>query len=312
MVHEGDLTITENDAVVEDLEIRGSLFISGAQNVTVRNVWVYSRSFWTVFVDGGATVVFEHVEIGHPDFIGERGIGGQNVVGRYLDIHHVEDGIKLSSNNVYLNVWVHDLDSENPEPHADAIQIDGPASGAIIRDSVLDSTGPLGFGNAALQLGSDLGPVDDILFERNLLNGGNYTIFLDDAGHGLPSNVRFINNRFGRDFNYGIAAFDGPAEAEGNVWDDTGEPLDLNAEANEPTATPASSPPTSPSTTSPASTSTATTPETTSVGTVALAVEEPEGNNSIPAIIGVILGLLVGALATVGMTRIRDRRQAGG
>lgn len=219
-LHDGDLTVTEDGAVVENLEIRGMLRIR-ADDVTVRNVWVYTSGFWTIYLESGSAT-FEHLEIGHPDYLGQRGIGGSNVVGRYLDIHHVEDGIKLSRNVLYENVRVHDLDSSSASPHADAVQDDGGSQGATVRNSYLDSTGPLGNGNAAVIIKSDLGYSKDITFSGNYLNGGNYVVFVNDGGHGMPENVSFIDNRIGPDSNYGLLLTDGPVNWTRNLWADTG------------------------------------------------------------------------------------------
>jgi hypothetical protein len=220
-IHEGDLTVRLEGQVVEDLEIRGTLWIA-ANNVTVRNVWVYAEAPWTVYVERGSATL-ENVEIGHPDVIGERGIGGNNVTARLLDIHHVEDGIKLGNDSSYEQVYVHDLDSLSSDPHADAIQADGGSSGVRIVDSILDSTGPLGTGNASVFLKSDLGPIDDVLVVGNQLNGGAYTVFVQDGGNGQPAGVTFTDNTLGPDFAFGLTDIDGPVEWSGNTFGPTGE-----------------------------------------------------------------------------------------
>jgi hypothetical protein len=222
VVHNGDLTVTQDGAVIENLEIRGTLRIR-ANNVTVRNVWVYTTSFWTVFVEAGSAT-FEYMEIGHPAHVGERGIGGSNIVGRYLDIHHVEDGIKLSQNVLYENVRVHDLDSNSPDPHPDAVQDDGGSQNAIVRDSHLDATGPVHDANSAVIIKSDLAFSQNITFSNNYLNGGAYLVFVRDGGHGMPVNVNFTNNRIGPDRVFGLLSSDGLVGWTGNVFADTGEP----------------------------------------------------------------------------------------
>lgn len=253
-VHEGNLNITADGAVVENLEIRGSLRID-AKDVVVRNVWVYTTSFWTIYV-GSGSATFEHVEVGHPDVVGERGIGGDNVTARYLDIHSVEDGIKIGSNVLYDSVVVHDLDSNRDDPHSDAVQADGGQANAVIMNSSLDATGPLGNGNAAVLLKSDLGTLDTITITNNYLNGGNYTVFVRDGGNGMPTNIEFSNNQVGTDRNYGVVSTDGPFSWEGNILTSTGQVIDVKGEPD----------PTSTSTTT-TSTSTAETTSTTAPGT---------------------------------------------
>lgn len=140
VVHEGTIEVRENDTVIRDLEIRGTLRIE-AENVRVCNVWVYTSAPWTIYVASGSAE-FQNVEIGNPDVVGERGIGGSNLRATNIDIHSVEDGIKLGSNATYSHIWIHDLDSASDEPHIDAVQADGGAQNSSISHSVLSSVGP--------------------------------------------------------------------------------------------------------------------------------------------------------------------------
>lgn len=257
-VHEGDYVVTDDGAVVENLEIRGQLLIQ-ASNVVVRNVWVYGSPVWLVKNEGSVTL--ENVEIGHPDHLGLGGIVGGDVVGRGLDIHHVEDGIKLSSNTLYENVYIHDLESPQEKPHTDAVQASGATSNVVVRNSILDSTGPDGVGNAAAIIKSDFGPISDVSITGSYLNGGNYTVYVRDGGFGMPTNVRFENNRIGPDRMFGLLSADGTVTWVNNVWDDTGE----NAGGN--TGTPSATTVPGPATTlpSPSSTTPTTTAPTTTV-----------------------------------------------
>jgi hypothetical protein len=261
-VHEGDLTVSQDGEVVENLEIRGELRIT-ANNVVVRNVWVYTTSFWTIYVQSGSAT-FQDVEIGHPDFVGERGIGGDNISASNLDIHSVEDGIKIGSNVVYNGVRVHDLRSRSSSPHADAVQADGGSSNVVIKNSSLDSSGPLGNGNAAVIIKSDLGSLSNITFTNNYLNGGNYTVYVRDGGYGMPSNITFTNNRIGPNRAYGILSIDGPIVWENNVLASTGELIDIDGnEAGGGTTTTTTKPKTTTTTTTTKPKTTTTKPKTT-------------------------------------------------
>ena len=242
-VHQGDMTVTQSGAVIENLEIRGTLRIQ-APNVTVRNVWVYTSSFWTVYVDekSNASLNIEYSEIGHPSHVGQRGIGGHNIRAKCIDIHHVEDGIKLGNNVVYDRIHVHHLASKSGSPHADAVQDDGGSRNAVVKNSTLNASSPLLSGNAAVIVKSDLGASRDITFVNNYLNGGAYVIFVRNGGHGMPQNVVFENNRIGDKFAYGVLSADGPVGWSGNVWASTGEPVDVGAQG-----APAPRPPTTPS-----------------------------------------------------------------
>jgi len=259
-VHEGSITVSEDGAVIENLEIRGTLRIE-ANNVVVRNVWVYTSSSWTVYVGSGSLTITDS-EIGNTKVVGERGIGGSNIVARNLDIHSVEDGIKLGSNAVYDRVRVHNLNSQSSSPHTDAVQADGGAKNSTIKNSSLSSTGPRGLGNAAVFLKSDLGSISNITISNNTLNGGNYMNSVRDGGNGYPTGVRFLNNRIGSDYRYGFARVEPSVEWTGNVWASNGEPAILGEEAGG-----AAAPTTTTTTVAPKPTTTTTTkaPTTTTV-----------------------------------------------
>jgi hypothetical protein len=83
--------------------------------------------------------------------------------------------------------------------------------------------------NAAIIIKADFGPIDDVLFENNWANGGNFTVY-SRAGtsYPAPTNVRILNNRFGRDYRYGLYSIDGTIQRSGNVWADTGAPANTN------------------------------------------------------------------------------------
>jgi len=251
--YNSSLTVTEDGAVIENLEIRGTLRIE-ANNVLVRNVWVYGSEFWSVYVASGSAR-FENVEIGNPLYPGSRGIGGNNIVAIDVHIHFVEDGIKLGSNSTYSGVHVHDLASPSSSPHSDAVQVEGSATNSTIKNSYLSSLGPGSIGNSAVIVKSDLGFSSNISFVNNYMNGGNYTVFVRDGGYGMPANISFVNNRFGSTSRYGLTSLDGPVGWENNTWADTGEIIDPAGNViGGGTTTTTSTPPATTTTTTPTTT----------------------------------------------------------
>ncbi len=325
-VHEGTIEVTEDGTVIENLELRGTLRIE-AEDVVVRNVWVYTTAQWTVYVASGSATL-ERMEIGHPDIIGERGIGGSNLRASGLDIHSVEDGIKLGSNAHYTNVYVHDLDSAGDKPHFDAVQADGGAMGASVTDSVLSSIGPRGIGNAAVFLKTDLGPIADITIANSYLEGGNYMNSVRDGGNGDPTGVVFRDNRVGETFRYGVTRFNGEVVWAGNVWDTSGVPVEPGDKEPPPATTTTTSTTTTttstttttttmpPSTTttmaSEASGSDTTMPPTTTAADTELAAPEDasvaaDGNTGIVAVAAVVALIALAALAIAFV-----RARAGG
>jgi hypothetical protein len=151
---------------------------------------------------------------------------GRDYTLRRLEIHHVgNDAVKASDNDEMYNCWMHHL-GMTPDSHADGIQIRH-GSHYIIKGNNFDMPKGLnGFNsNATIFVTDAVAPTDDVLVEGNWLNGGNYTTyFLGPNTH----NMRLINNRFGRDYNFGPLAHDNFVVASGNVWDDTGALMDIN------------------------------------------------------------------------------------
>jgi hypothetical protein len=222
-VHNGPLTVTQDGAVIQNLEIRGKVTIN-ARNVVMRNVWVYTSNAWSIYVQPGKSLLIEDSEIGHPSHPGFRGIGGNNVTARRLDIHHVEDGIKADNNSLYERVYCHDLASPASSPHADCFQDDGGHSNYTVRNSTLDARFANGTnGNAAIIVKSDLGSISNATFEGNYINGGIYVIFVRNGGYGMPAGVKIANNRFGPDRKYGLLSSDGAVSWYNNVWDGNGK-----------------------------------------------------------------------------------------
>jgi hypothetical protein len=231
-VHNGDMVITRDGAVIENLEIRGRVDIA-AKNVVMRNVWVYNSGSWTIYVRPGASLLIEDSEIGHASHLGERGIGGNNITARRINIHHVEDGIKVLHNSLYEFVYCHDLDSPRASPHADCLQDDGGATNWILRDSTLDARYPDGVNaNAAIIVKSDLGASNGGLIEGNFLNGGNLIVMVDKGKYRAPQNIVIRENAFGRDVRYPPGVLLRHAEAgitwKNNYFADTGEYIDWN------------------------------------------------------------------------------------
>jgi hypothetical protein len=56
------------------------------------------------------------------------------------------------------------------------------------------------------------------------MEGGNYTVYVREGSCcAMPSNVRFIDNLFGRTYRYGLLSTDGPITWENNRWADNNE-----------------------------------------------------------------------------------------
>jgi hypothetical protein len=143
------------------------------------------------------------------------GISFAHYTARRVNVHGAADGLKIGDDTVVEASWIHDL-GNYPDQHNDSLQSVG-GRGMVIRGNFLDANGS----STAFQM-SDA-PSHDTLIEGNWLAGGGWTLNLSTPGEDL----RIVNNRFARDYGYGPASVEGPFEQSGNVWDDTGEPLEL-------------------------------------------------------------------------------------
>jgi hypothetical protein len=162
----GDLTITQSNRIVENVEIRGFVNFSGSPtNVQLRHfrcVGRPSRFVRSSMVDGsgaGSGLIVEDGEItAYANGTDNtrywlNGLNpGNNHVYRGLNIHDVNDAITMNGNNSqFLGIWTHDLtfrtdDADHPTDlwwdygsHNDGIQWKGPATGNLIEGCFFDA-----------------------------------------------------------------------------------------------------------------------------------------------------------------------------
>jgi hypothetical protein len=230
-VQESDLTssgwisVETAGAVIDRLDIAGRIEI-WADNVTIKRSRIRSADYWPIRIfDDHTGLVVEDVEI-----IGtsscEAAITAGAYVARRLNVHDCTDGLRTGTGTTIEDSYIHDLIVAN-DSHNDGIQhTDG--SGAVIRHNTICL--PNG-ANSAVIIQTDFGVVDDVVVENNVMDGGGYTVFSrignwgTDNGNVAPTNVKFLNNRFGHSYAFGLFSFDGSVEVSGNVWVDTCEPV---------------------------------------------------------------------------------------
>ena len=222
------LTVTTDGLTFENVNIQGNVNVA-ANNITFRNFRANAGGAPFAFrMDYGKHgILFEDGEIFGMD---SAALYGGGFTARRLNLHDSgHDAIKSMSNVVVENCWIHSLGLID-DAHADGNQTRN-GSNLIFRynnfDMPIDDGGPYK-SNACLINMTAVGPIDNYLMEGNWLNGGNYTVYFDAKDYGNPTNVRVINNRFGRDYRYGPWRADGDPWVEGNIWDDTEELMDIN------------------------------------------------------------------------------------
>jgi hypothetical protein len=217
-----DGTVIENKIFTRQVVIR-------ANNVTIRNCLSRSKSdFWGFLVQAGYSgVLFEDIEVdGLSSPTMDAAIGGSGSwTARRMNIHGMSDGIKIGSSNRIEDSYIHDLETTDLLPHQDGVQSMGGDNMVIRHNTILSKMG--NGQNSAIFLAEDFGPINNVTIENNLLNGGGYTVW-SLGGLTPPTNVRLLNNHFGRDSvisGFGLLNLQGSVERSGNVWHDTLEPI---------------------------------------------------------------------------------------
>jgi hypothetical protein len=241
-VPSGSITVTQDGAVIENVSVSGSITVKAA-NVTIRNFRIHGGgnasgggSSYGINVKSMASNVL--IEDGEIHAIASAGILGADFTARRLNIHHSGgDGIKTTSNNLVESCWMHHL-GMNPGAHADGNQTRS-GSNITFRGNFFDMPVPesaAGPGapfnsNAAAINQAEIGDISNMVFDRNWMNGGNYTLFITAKNGYTFDACTVTQNRFGRDYRFGPLRTDGPLSnihLSGNVWDDTGELMSIN------------------------------------------------------------------------------------
>jgi len=176
------LTITTEGAVVENLDVTGSILIQ-ASNVTLRNVKVTGASTAALIRPGAGVTgtVIEHCEINLQGAAGGIGHIGSGTIVRNCRINGYGDGIKVESGGLYENNYITTSRAPGSTKHIDGMQGSGD-SGYTIRHNVIDVPSSTG-GNSAIFVqawnGSANYNISNITVTENYLSGGNYTIFMN-------------------------------------------------------------------------------------------------------------------------------------
>jgi hypothetical protein len=216
----GSIEITEDGAVLQDLDITGEVTIL-ANDVTIRRVRITSGDYYPIryFDQPNTGLVVEDSEIVGTSGDVTAAVSFANYTARRLNIHGSADGLKADANVLIEDCWIHDL-SNGPEEHNDDVQSTG-GKGVTIRHNALS-----GASNACVQTGDEGAATEDLTVQCNWLSGGGYSLNIRGTGDTRPKNTKVIDNRFGRDSGYGPWTIDDPSPVvTGNVYDDTGEAI---------------------------------------------------------------------------------------
>lgn len=203
--HSGDLVVTTAGAVISGLDITGSVIIA-APNVTIENCKITSTEYAAVNVNTGVTgTVVQNCTINGLG-AGPQGSDGIAGAGTFLNnnIYGVENGINVEgSNTVIKGNYIHDLNASGGSAgHYDGIQVQGGFNNVTISQNTV-----LGRDTSCIIIQNAFGPMDNIVVDRNLLDGQNSaaaTIYVEEkAGYsGQITNVQVTNNVLGKGYWY--------------------------------------------------------------------------------------------------------------
>ncbi len=232
----GGMTITQDGAVIENVRVFGVIDVR-ANNVTIRNFVIDAgnQPYAIKCNNGTYGTVIEDGELFN---VNSAHIIGSGFSAFRLNMHHSGgDGFKASSDALVEGCWVHHLGT-NPGSHADCDQT-RQGGNLIFRGNYMDLPVDIGAPykqNACWIIQTGDGPIDNVLIENNWINGGNYSIFVENKhdtnpslpDYGDPTNVRILNNRFMRDFRFGPLRATSYALVSGNRWDDNDQLMNIN------------------------------------------------------------------------------------
>lgn len=225
----GPLTITAHGTVIDGKDIQACLTIN-ANDVVIKRSKVSCGS-WAGLRMYGTNGLIEDTEVNMLGFTGANCLTGANYIGRRINCHNTGDGIRLGSNVTIEDSFVHGLVTAQGS-HNDGMQTLGGTNITIRHNSIENPFTQ----TSCIILGHSSAPLNGVLIENNLFNGGGYTVYGGGTDSAV-SGVKFINNRFKRGpsgfypnggFFGPVAHYDGTRPGNqwsGNVWDDNGDAI---------------------------------------------------------------------------------------
>jgi hypothetical protein len=237
--YDGNLVITRPGATYDALDIHGFVVVM-APNVTIRRSIIrgghseHGRSMGLVTDIGnaGTNFVLADSELvpEHPS-VALDGIQGGNYTLLRVNLHGTVDGAKIFGNNVVIQrSWLHGTVSYAHDPyqrggptHNDAIQVLGGHNILITGNTVDGGT------NSALQITQDYGPVSNLTFTDNWVDGGGCSANIADKPRSSMRGINISNNRFGHNTRYWncavIVSYGVSMRYSGNTWANTRQPV---------------------------------------------------------------------------------------
>ena len=191
---------------------------NGANNVTIRNSKVIGRVNARYGEQTG--LVLMDVEIDGEDRLSDNqsGIGDDNYTCIRCHVHRTGRGASARFNVTIVDSWLHDFD-HRPGDHESAIGSNG-GHDLVFRHNNLEC-GPTQYCSGALVVYNNSDPVNRVTIEQNYFDGGSYCLYAGSSVQPYGTNIKVLNNRWGKTFYSGCGYY-GPVAhwetASGNVW----------------------------------------------------------------------------------------------
>jgi hypothetical protein len=209
--------INQAGVTVSGLAIDGCVTVN-ASNVTIRNTRITCDGPVAVLIAEGVTgVVLEDIEIdgaGNPEGIG---VAPANYTVRRADISNLGEGLRLGSNTLVEDSFVHDLVPGG----GGGVQSTG-GTGIVVLGNTIDYRNAQ---NPAVHIGATQADIGDALIEGNWLNGGVVTVAAGAAQGFTAEGVQVVDNTFGRGHAQGPLDIADDVVWDGNVYIDDGSEI---------------------------------------------------------------------------------------
>lgn len=257
-----NVTLTAANVTFTRCQFDGGLIIdTGGTNALVKNCKIVGGNYGIRCWSGASNVQIQNCEVdgsSSPGAIGSKGILGANFTASRCHIHHTgSDGIQTVGGDIVIDrCYIHDsgyggYNASNPSDsdHTDGIQVFGGSNitvtychvvtrhggnrsnGTATGFALQSQTNPYGTANSAVVFQSDEstgGEIDDFEISNCWLDGGQYTLRIEEKDGNEITNGIVNNNQFGRDYFFGSASTSTGTpsfSATGNVYEDNGDPV---------------------------------------------------------------------------------------
>ena len=206
------VTLAVDGGTLDGVDLQGCVTVK-ANGVTIQRSRIRcSGSYAIQVLPGVLNTVVQDVEIDGLGAPSGRAVGGG---GQFLlqrdDIHAVQQGVELGSQDSVVDSFIHDLASDS------AVGVTANAgSQLLIRHNTILRPSASG---ACVQLTDHLGSLSNVTTDSNFLNGGNYTVVVSVSS---ASNLRVTDNVLGPAYQSGTFNLSSGVVVSGNVYADGG------------------------------------------------------------------------------------------